>query len=37
MIELEHVSKQFGGKRNVSALNDVHVTIGKAERVGRPA
>jgi putative ABC transport system ATP-binding protein len=33
MIELEHVSKQFGGKRNVSALNDVHVTIGKAERV----
>jgi putative ABC transport system ATP-binding protein len=33
MIELEHVSKQFEGKRNVSALNDVDVTIGKAERV----
>ena len=33
MIELDHVTKQFGGKRNVSALNDVHVAIGKAERV----
>ena len=33
MIELEHVSKQFGGKRNVSALNDVHVAIAKSERV----
>jgi len=33
MIELEHVSKQFEGKRNVSALNDVHVAIGKGERV----
>jgi putative ABC transport system ATP-binding protein len=33
MIELEHVSKQFEGKRNVSALNDVHVAIAKAERV----
>ena len=33
MIELEHVSKHFGDKRNVSALNDVHVTIAKAERV----
>jgi putative ABC transport system ATP-binding protein len=33
MIELDHVSKHFGGKRNVSALNDVHVNIAKAERV----
>ncbi len=33
MIELEDVSRQFGGKRNVSALNDVHLAIGKAERV----
>jgi energy-coupling factor transporter ATP-binding protein EcfA2 len=33
MIELEHVSKHFGGKRNVSALNDVHLAIARAERV----
>ena len=33
MIELEHVSKHFGGKRNVSALSNVHVTIARAERV----
>jgi putative ABC transport system ATP-binding protein len=33
MIELEHVSKHFGGKRNVCALDDVHVAIGKGERV----
>jgi putative ABC transport system ATP-binding protein len=33
MIELEHVSKQFEGTRNVTALNDVDLSIGKAERV----
>jgi putative ABC transport system ATP-binding protein len=33
MIQLDHVSKQFDGKRNVRALNDVHVTIGKGEMV----
>jgi putative ABC transport system ATP-binding protein len=33
MIQLEHVSKRFDGKRNVHALNDVHVTIGQGEMV----
>jgi putative ABC transport system ATP-binding protein len=33
MIELDHVSKHFGGKRSVSALNDVHLAIARAERV----
>jgi len=33
MIQLEHVSKRFDGKRNVHALQDVHLTIGKGEMV----
>jgi putative ABC transport system ATP-binding protein len=33
MIQLEHVSKRFDGKRNVHALHDVHVTISKGEMV----
>ena len=33
MIELEHVGKQFQGKRNVCALDDVHLTIAKGEMV----
>jgi putative ABC transport system ATP-binding protein len=31
MIELEHVGKQFDGKRNVFALDDVSLSIGKGE------
>jgi putative ABC transport system ATP-binding protein len=31
MIELEHVGKQFDGKRNVSALDDVSLSIAKGE------
>jgi putative ABC transport system ATP-binding protein len=33
MIELEHVGKQFDGKRNVCALNDVQLSIAKGEMV----
>ena len=33
MIELEHVGKQFQGKRNVCALDNVHFTIAKGEMV----
>src|SRR5437867_4200477 len=31
MIELEHVGKQFEGKRNVTALADVSLVIAKGE------
>jgi putative ABC transport system ATP-binding protein len=33
MIELEHVGKQFTGKRNVTALEDVSLVIAKGEMV----
>ena len=33
MIQVEHVGKQFQGKRNVCALDDVHFTIAKGEMV----
>ena len=33
MIQLEHVGKQFQGKRSVCALDDVHLTIAKGEMV----
>ncbi|MEO7275599.1 MAG: ABC transporter ATP-binding protein [Vicinamibacterales bacterium] len=33
MIQLEHVSKQFEGRRNVTALHDVSLGIGKGEMV----
>jgi putative ABC transport system ATP-binding protein len=31
MIEVEHVTKRFNGKRNVTALDDVSLTIGRGE------
>ncbi len=31
MIEVEHVTKRFNGKRNVTALDDVSVSIGRGE------
>ena len=33
MIQLEHVGKQFEGKRNVTALHDVSLTIARGEMV----
>ena len=33
MIQLEHVGKQFEGKRNVCALGQVHLTIARGEMV----
>jgi putative ABC transport system ATP-binding protein len=33
MIQLEHVGKQFQGKRSVCALDDVHLTIATGELV----
>jgi putative ABC transport system ATP-binding protein len=33
MIELEHVGKQYAGKRHVTALHDVTLTISKGEMV----
>jgi putative ABC transport system ATP-binding protein len=33
MIELEHVSKHFEGRRNVCALDDVHASVAKGEMV----
>ncbi len=33
MIGLEHVTKQFDGKRQVTALQDVSLTIAKGEMV----
>ena len=33
MIELDHVTRQFSGQRNVRALQDVSLTIGRGELV----
>jgi putative ABC transport system ATP-binding protein len=33
MIQLSHVGKQFDGKRNVTALHDVSITVGRGEMV----
>ena len=33
MIELKRVSKQFEGKRDVTALNDVSLVVGRGEMV----
>ena len=33
MIQLSHVGKQFDGKRNVTALHDVSLTVGRGELV----
>jgi ABC-type lipoprotein export system ATPase subunit len=33
MIQLDHVSKEFEGKRNVCALRDVHTTVARGEMV----